>query len=62
MPLPGSCQPGYVKPRRPPLRKHRRLVYDWLVAKAVETIGPNATPCNYLCARLHAGATSRESG
>ena len=58
-PLPGSCLPGYVKPRRPPRRKNRRLVYDWLVARAVETISPTATACDYLCTRLRAGETSR---
>jgi hypothetical protein len=59
-PLPGSCLPGYVRSRRSPRRKHRRLVYDWLIARAVEAIGPTATPCDYLCARLrNDGATSR---
>lgn len=59
-PLPGSCLPGYVRPRRPPRRKNRRLVYDWLCARAVEVIGPTASPCDYLCARLrNDGATSR---
>ena len=60
-PLPGSCLPGYVRPRRPPRRKHRRLVYDWLSARALEVMGQGATPCDYLCARFRCdGATSRD--
>jgi hypothetical protein len=60
-PLAGSCLPGHLEPRRPPRRKNRRLVYDWLVARAAETISPTATPCEYLCARLHACTPARRA-
>lgn len=59
-PAPGSAVPEFAKPKSPPRRKHRRLVHDWLLARAVETIGDGATPCAYLCARLNAGATTRD--
>jgi hypothetical protein len=59
-PVPPSIEPESDKPKSPPRRKHRRLVYDWLLARAVETIGGGATPCAYLCARLNAGATTRD--